>query len=132
MGATENERTEPIEENLVMIELELGAINFRYMNGTVVMNGEFALIGSNEHTEVFEPWEKRGNLNLLWPLVNVFSPRIVMNAVRLRLFFDSGHVVECKNANRFPEQVNIWGFESPEFKKMHPDGTALTRYPGDF
>ncbi|MCP4328004.1 MAG: hypothetical protein GY791_06160 [Alphaproteobacteria bacterium] len=125
----------PIQRPLVSIELELASIRFCFAIGVIAMNDDFALVDkgkSFEDAEVYSAWEKKGDLNRLWSLIDVSCPRLVMNMVSLCVAFDDGRILECKNTNTVPEQVNIWGFEEPEARQEFPDSEFLTNYPNDY
>jgi hypothetical protein len=124
-----------IDEPLMSLELQMTTIRFCFPSGVVDCGDDFALIdegGSYEQSEFFSAWDKKGDLNHLWPLIDVNSPRLVMDLVSLRLYFDNGKILECKNTNTVPEQANIWGFEDPEARLKHPEAEFLTNYPNDY
>lgn len=118
----------PIGKPLAGIEMNVSSIRFSFMNPIVELCAPFKFHSSvtdQTTSEKFDPWERTGDLNLLWRLLDVHASHIQMDDESFRLKFDCGIVLECINQGGAPELVLIWGGESPE------GGIILTRYPED-
>jgi hypothetical protein len=113
-----------VGQALVGIELQLASIRFTFTKPVVEFCAPFSLI-AGDGAVVFVPWERTGDLNLLWPLIDRPASHIQMTEESFRLVFDDGTVLQCRQQGAAPELVLVWGGESPK------GGIELTRYPAD-
>lgn len=111
-----------IDQPLVSLEIELQYARFNFKSTTVEFS-TFYLSRPSCADVYFDLWERKGDLNLLWSLIDVAAGSALVDEKAFILHFENG--VELRHANNFkhPEQVNVFGHNS--------DGVVITRYPAD-
>jgi hypothetical protein len=116
----------PINSPLVWFGVQRGTIRLWFAKCAFAFAGSFAVVRvgqSYEEAEKFDAWDKVGNLNVLWELMDSYATEAVMDRSSLKILFTSGIVIELRNTWEVPELVNIF--------ETGVDDYIIARYPGD-
>jgi len=107
---------------LLSFDVRLQNIQFVFGGSLYVeMHNDIEIISSGASVGIIEDvWERKGDLNILWPLIGKTLERLVMDKDSFRLIFEDGTMIRKKYEARI-EVVTFLG----------PGPNEFTRYPQD-
>ena len=118
-----NKQEHDIESKLETIEIEIASIRLSFAHVVFGINCPFIVFDKGKctgHEHEIIPWDRIGDLNVLWPLIGISAKKYTIDRISLKIVFENRTVIECPNTDEPYELVNIW----------QKDGEyILTNYP---